>query len=109
MCLLERAYSGPGFDVGIGHGRIYRHIEDNIVSLVVNAFRGRSEQLMTAGGIARRIVGDLDVPAFYLVPERVENWVEVFQERTGRKVLEEDLKSRPKRYRCVYDLYLSYP
>lgn len=99
----------PACDVGVGHGRIYQHIEENIVSLVVNAFGGRSQRFMTAGGIARRIVFDLDVPEFYLVPERVVNGVNLFQERTGRKVLEVDSESRPKRYRCVYNCNLSYP
>ena len=99
----------PAFDVAVGHGRIYRHIKENIIGLVVNAFGGRSRRFMTAGGIARRIVIDLDVPEFYLVPGQVVNWVELFQERTGRKVLEEDSGSRPKRYRCVYNRNLSHP
>ena len=99
----------PSFDIGTGHGPAYQHIEENVAQLVVKAYRGMPDRALTAGGVARHIVKGLGVSGFYLPPERLVTWVSVFEERTGRKVLEEEPGTRPLRYRCVYHKDIRIP
>ena len=92
----------PSFDIGVGHGTAYGLIEEDIAHYVVKAYRGKPARGLTAGGIVRHIVQELGVAGFYLQPERIVKWVCVFEERTGRKILEEEPGTFPVRYRCVY-------
>ena len=92
----------PSFDIGVGHGTAYGLIEEDIAQYVVKAYRGKPDRALTAGGIVRHIVQELGVAGFYLQPERIVKWVCVFEERTGRKILEEESGTFPVRYLCVY-------
>ena len=92
----------PSFDVGVGHGAAYHDIQERIAEHVVAAYGDACEHGLTAGGIAHRIVRRLGVSGLSLQPEHVIEWVGVFEERTGRKVLEPTGKTAPQRYRCVY-------
>lgn len=92
----------PSFDVGVGHGAAYHDIQERIAEHVVAAYGDACERALTAGGIAHRIVRRLGVSGLSLQPEHVIEWVGVFEERTGRKVLEPTGKTAPQRYRCVY-------
>ena len=92
----------PSFDVGVGHGAAYHDIRERIAEHVVAAYGPACERTLTAGGIARRIVRRSGVSGLSLQPEHVVEWVGVFEERTGRKVLEPTGNTAPQRYRCVY-------
>ena len=67
------------------------------------------ERGLTAGSMARHIVREAGARGFYLPPEQVVKWVAVFEERTGRKVLEEELGTFPLRYQCVYHKDIRIP
>ena len=100
MCFWERDM--PSFDVGVGHGVAYHDIRERIAEHVVAAYGDAYERALTAGGIACRIVRRSGVSGLSLQPEHVIEWVGVFEERTGRKVLEPTGNAAPQRYRCVY-------
>lgn len=102
MCLWERVIGMPSFDIGVGHGSAYHLIEENVAHYVVKAYRGRPDRGLTAGSIVRHILQELGVAGFCLQPEHIVRWVSVFEERTGRKILEEESGTFPVRYRCVY-------
>ncbi len=102
LCLWERVIGMPSFDIGVGHGSAYRLVEENIARYVVKAYRGRPERALTAGSIVRHIILELGVSGFSLQPEHIVRWVSVFEERTGRQVLEAEPETFPVRYRCVY-------
>jgi len=99
----------PSFDIGVGHGSAYHLVEENIVHYVVKAYRGRPDRALTAGSIARHILQELGVPGFSLQPERIVKWVSVFEERTGRKILEAEPETFPVCYRCVYHKDIRIP
>jgi hypothetical protein len=95
MCVADRAIS-------LGFGAAYRTVEDNIAQYVVNAYRGVQDRALTAGGVARHIEKAVGKHGFYLLPEQIMEWVSVFEERTGRQVLESVPGTLPPAYRCVY-------
>ena len=109
MCLVEKAFSMPSIDMGLGHGSAYGTIEDSIVQYVVDAYRGIPDRALTAGSISRQITKAVGMSGFYLRPEQVVEWVAVFEERTGRKILEEERGTYPSRYRCVYHKDIRIP
>ncbi len=109
MCLWERVIGMPSCDIGVGHGPAYQLIEENIAPYVVKAYRGRPARGLTAGSIVRHILQELGVAGFYLQPEHIVRWVSVFEERTGRKILEEEPGTFPVRYRCVYHKDIRIP
>lgn len=110
MCLVEKAFSMPSIDIGQGHGSVYRTIEEGIAQYVVDAFRGMPDRGLTAGSISRQIIKKaVRMSGFYLRPEQVVGWVAVFEERTGRKILEEEPGTYPLRYRCVYHKDIRIP
>ncbi len=99
----------PSIDIGQGHGSAYGKIEDRIAQYVVDAYRGMPDRGLTAGSISRQITKDVGMSGFYLRPEQVVEWVAVFEERTGRKILEEEPGTYPLRYRCVYHKDIRIP
>ncbi len=99
----------PSFDIGVGHGSAYHLVEDNIAHYVVKAYRGRPDRALTAGSIVRHIIQELGVTGFSLQPEHIMRGVSVFEERTGRKMLEAETGTFPVRYRCVYHKDIRIP
>ena len=95
MCIADRA-------VSLGFGAAYRMVEEEIAQYVVSAYRGVPDRVLTAGGVARHIEKAVGKTGFYLRPEQILGWVSVFEERTGRKVLEAIPGKQPPAYRCVY-------
>ena len=95
MCVADRAMS-------LGFGVAYRTVENDIAQYVVNAYRGVPDRMLTAGGVARHIEKAVGKPGFYLRPEQIIEWISIFEERTGRKVLESVPEKQPPTYRCVY-------
>ena len=109
MCLWEKVIGMPSLDIGVGHGSADHLVEENIARYVVKAYRGRPERALTAGSIVRHIILELGVPGFSLQPEHIVKWVSVFEERTGRKILEAETGPFPVRYRCVYHKDIRVP
>ncbi len=95
MCVADRAMS-------LGFGVAYRTVENDIAQYVVSAYRGVPDRMLTAGGVARHIEKAVGKPGFYLRPEQIIEWISIFEERTGRKVLESVPEKQPPTYRCVY-------
>ncbi len=102
MCVADRAIS-------LGFGAAYRTVEDSIAQYVVSAYRGVPDRALTAGGVARHIEKAVGKQGFYLRPEQIMEWVSVFEERTGRKVLEFVPGTQPPTYHCVYHKNIQIP
>ena len=102
MCLVDKAI-GPGF------GALYRDIQDTIGQHVANAYRGMPDRALTAGGVAQHIMRAVSEPRLYLRSEQIVEWVAIFEERTGRKVLEVVPNTTPLKYRCVYHKKIRLP
>ncbi len=81
MCRADRA-------IQLHFGALYRTVEDDISHSVTVAYRGRPERPLSAGSIARQVAKAIGVEGFSIRPERLVEWVDVFEERTGRKILE---------------------
>jgi hypothetical protein len=97
MCVADRAIS-------LHFGALYRTVEDDIARYVTAAYRGRPERPLSAGSIVRQVAKAVGVEGFYIRPEQLVEWVDVFEERTGRKILEAVPDTRLPTYRCVYHL-----
>jgi hypothetical protein len=102
MCVADRAIS-------LGFGAAYRTVEDSIALYVVNAYRGVTDRVLTAGSVARHIEKAVGKQGFYLRPEQILEWTCVFEQRTGRKVLESVPGKQPPTYRCVYHKNIQIP
>jgi hypothetical protein len=99
----------PAIDIGIGFGAALKKIEENLAEYVAKAYRENPDQLLTAVGIARNIEKAVGVKGLYLSPRIIINWVEVFEERTGRMILEKVAETTPQQYRFVYHKNVVYP
>ena len=98
----------PAIDIGVGFGAALKKIEENLVEYVAKAYGENCDQLLTAVGIARNIEKVVGVKGLYLSPRMILGWVEAFEERTGRMILEKVSDGTPPQYRFVYHRNVAY-
>ena len=99
----------PAIDIGLGFGAALQHIEARLVEYVAEAYRAPPQRPLTAFGLARHIERRVGLKGLHLTPRLLIGWVQDFEERTGRMLLEQVADSRPQRYRFVYDRNVAYP
>ena len=99
----------PAIDIGVGFGAALKRIEENLAEYVAKAYGENPDQLLTAVGIARNIEKIVGIKGLHLSPPIIINWVEVFEERTGRMILEKVAETTPQQYRLVYHWNVAYP
>ncbi len=99
----------PAIDIGLGFGAALQSIEERLVEYVANAYRQTADRPLTAFALARHIEHLVDLKGLYLNPGTLLGWVQTFEERTGRMVLEKIAHTKPQQYRFVYDKNVAYP
>lgn len=98
----------PAIDIGVGFGAALKTLEENLVEYVAQAYGDKPDNLLTAVGIARNIEKVVGIQGFYLNPAMIIGWVEAFEERTGRMILENFSDAMPQQYRFVYHKNVGY-
>ena len=99
----------PAIDIGLGFGAALQQVEERLVEYVAEAYRVAPQRPLTAFGLARHIERRVGLKGLHLTPRLLIGWVQDFEERTGRMLLEQVADSRPQRYRFVYDRNVAYP
>jgi hypothetical protein len=99
----------PAIDIGVGFGAALKKIEENLADYMAQAYGEHPDQLLTAVGIARNIEKVVGVKGLYLNPRMILSWVEAFEERTGRMILEKISDRAPQQYGFVYHQNVAYP
>lgn len=99
----------PAIDIGLGFGAALGKIEQDLVGYVAKAFGEEPGQALSAVSIARSIEQAVGIPGFYLSPQTLLGWIEAFEERTGRMILQKVSDSTPQKYLFVYGEKLAYP
>ena len=99
----------PAIDIGLGFGAALQQVEERLVEYVAEAYRAPPQRPLTAFGLARRIERRVGLKGLHLNPRLLIGWVQAFEERTGRMLLEQTADSRPRHYRFVYDKNVAYP
>jgi hypothetical protein len=99
----------PAIDIGLGFGAALQKVEERLVEYVANAYRRAADRPLTAFALARHIEHLVGLKGLYLNPGMLLGWVQTFEERTGRMILEKIADTRPQQYRFVYDKNVAYP
>ena len=99
----------PAIDIGLGFGTALQQVEEHLVEYVTEAYRAAPQRPLTAFGLARHIERRVGLKGLHLNPRLLIGWVQAFEERTGRMLLEQVAGSRPRHYRFVYDKNVVYP
>ena len=98
----------PAIDIGLGFGSALQQIEERLVEYVAEAYRTGPQRPLTAFMLARHIERCVDLKGLHLNPRLLIGWIQAFEERTGRMILEQVAGSRPQHYRFVYDKNVAY-
>lgn len=99
----------PAIDIGVGFGAALGKIEQDLVGYIAKVYGGNPGQALSAVSIARNIEHALGIPGFYLSPRILLGWIEAFEERTGRMILQKVSDSTPQKYLFVYGEKIAYP
>ena len=99
----------PAIDIGVGFGAALGKIEEDLVAYVASAYEQNIDQALSAVSIARNIEQAVGIEGLYLSPRMLLGWIETFEERTGRMILQKVSDALPKRYLFVYDKQIAYP
>jgi hypothetical protein len=84
-----------GINIGQGHSSVYGTIEGSIAQYVLDAYFSLLDRGLTGGSISRLMTKAVGMSGFYQRPEQVVQWAAVFEEGTGRKILEEERGTYP--------------
>lgn len=99
----------PAIDIGLGFGAALQNVEERLVEYVAAAYHRATDRPLTAFALARHIEHLVGLKGLSINPGVLLGWVQTFEERTGRMILEKIADTRPQQYRFVYDKNLAYP